>query len=246
MNQRSGPKRWTEWCSKLNPKVDLVWAPPMHNLLFMSSFQLWAKSLPLGRSILNWGWKPKPWGRKTLNRGWKINTWGRKTPNWGWKPNTWGRKTPNWRWNSKTKWGWKTKTWERKTPNWGWKTKTWARKTQNWGWKTKFRWTMGLGNYILLWTQLKFFHLSGYWPRHEIIILSQADNNRCGTKAKQIVYDKRRHLWCLWPSLQRQYIITPRLIITSSLSNIDLFKTKKKLFSRNLILKFFNIWQICT
>jgi hypothetical protein len=32
----------------------------------------------------------------------------------------------------------------------------------------------------------------------------------------------------LWPSLQRQYIITPRLIITSSLSNIDLFKTKKK------------------
>jgi hypothetical protein len=97
---------------------------------------------------------------------------------------------------------------------------------------------MGLGNYILLWTQLKFFHLSGYWPRHEIIILSQADNNRCGTKAKQIVYDKRRHLWCLWPSLQRQYIITPRLIITSSLSNIDLFKTKKKLFSRNLILKF--------
>jgi hypothetical protein len=55
---------------------------------------------------------------------------------------------------------------------------------------------MGLGNYILLWTQLKFFCLSGYWPRHEIIILSQADNNRCGTKAKQIVYDKRRHLWC--------------------------------------------------
>jgi hypothetical protein len=105
---------------------------------------------------------------------------------------------------------------------------------------------MGLGNYILLWTQLKFFRLSGYWPHHEIIILSQADNNRCGTKAKQIVCDKRRHLWCLWPSLQRQYIITPRLIITSSLSNIDLFKTKKKLFSRNLILKFFNIWQICT
>ncbi len=41
------------------------------------------------------------------------------------------------------------------------------------------------GNYILLWTQLKFFSLSGYWPRHEIIILSQADNNTCGTKARQ-------------------------------------------------------------
>lgn len=59
-------------------KLILVWAPPMHKLLFMSSFQLWAKSLPLRRSILNWGWKPKTWRRKTLNWGWKPSLGGGK------------------------------------------------------------------------------------------------------------------------------------------------------------------------
>ncbi len=125
-------------------KWTLVWAPPMHNLLFMSSLQLWAKSLPLGRSILNWGWMPKTWGRKTLNWGWKPKPWGRKTLDRGWKINTWGRKTPKWGWNPKTWGGGKHQTGDeiqrlggRKIPKWGWKTKTWERKNTKLGMKSK-------------------------------------------------------------------------------------------------------------